>query len=119
MSKGVGSFTIVDHEKVVEADLGNNFFVTQESLGQPRAQVVCELLQEMNADANGNWREEVREYAFPFLSFRPSILLLSFGPIMDATPHHFHWFLLSAALPVSLCCCLFRCLVRCLYLYSL
>ena len=79
MSTGVGSFTIVDHEKVVEADLGNNFFVTQESLGQPRAQVVCELLQEMNADANGNWREEVREnmhFSF-FLSVLPSSFTLS------------------------------------------
>lgn len=58
--QGVGAFTIIDHEKVVESDLGNNFFVTQESIGKSRAQVVCELLQEMNADVNGDWREEVR-----------------------------------------------------------
>ena len=32
---------------------------------------------------------------------------------MDATPHHFHWFLRSAALPVSLCC-LSRSLSLCL-----
>jgi hypothetical protein len=56
---GVGAFTIVDDAKVVEADLGNNFFVTEESVGQSRAKVVCELLQEMNADVKGEWRDDI------------------------------------------------------------
>ena len=35
----VGKITIVDGENVTERDCGNNFFVTQESIGKPKAQV--------------------------------------------------------------------------------
>jgi amyloid beta precursor protein binding protein 1 len=51
---GVGQFTVVDDRLVGERDLGNNFFVTADSVGQPRAEVVCRLLQELNPDATGN-----------------------------------------------------------------
>lgn len=50
---GVGRFTVLDHELVTSADLGSNFFVDQSSLGQPRAEVVANLLQEMNPDVTG------------------------------------------------------------------
>ena len=33
----VGRFTIVDHVNVTERDCGNNFFVTKDSIGKPRA----------------------------------------------------------------------------------
>lgn len=56
----VGRFTIVDGEKVNLRDCGNNFFVTKDSIGQPRAQVriiislkiqvVTDLLKELNPD---------------------------------------------------------------------
>jgi molybdopterin/thiamine biosynthesis adenylyltransferase len=35
---GVGGFTMVDSNKVTTEDLGNNFFVTEESVGEVRAQ---------------------------------------------------------------------------------
>ena len=35
----MGSFTLVDHEMVSAADTGNNFFVTIEDVGKPRAAV--------------------------------------------------------------------------------
>jgi len=50
----VGSFTIVDDAVVQQSDLGNNFFVDEESLGKSRAEAVCELLLEMNPDVTGH-----------------------------------------------------------------
>ncbi|CAM9977906.1 unnamed protein product [Choristocarpus tenellus] len=35
---GVGRFTILDSATVQASDLGNNFFVSAESIGRPRAQ---------------------------------------------------------------------------------
>jgi len=37
---GVGSFVVIDGNVVTERDLQNNFFVDEESLGQPRSKVV-------------------------------------------------------------------------------
>lgn len=37
---GIRRFTVVDEGNVSERDLGNNFFVTVESIGKPRAQVL-------------------------------------------------------------------------------
>ena len=51
----VGHFTVVDHENVTERDCGNNFFVTVESIGHPRAQVTSELLKELNPDVQGDF----------------------------------------------------------------
>lgn len=47
---GLGSFTVVDGARVSVADLGNNFFVAAADLGRPRAEVVRDLLVEMNPD---------------------------------------------------------------------
>ncbi|KAI9821894.1 MAG: hypothetical protein M1827_002476 [Pycnora praestabilis] len=55
---GVGHFTIVDPATVTEADLGVNFFLDEDSLGQPRAQRCCELLRELNPDVEGNYLQE-------------------------------------------------------------
>lgn len=49
----VKHFTIVDDAVVTEADTGNNFFVDDESIGKPRAQVVSDLLTEMNPAVEG------------------------------------------------------------------
>lgn len=47
---GFGNFCIVD-DKIVEArDLGNDFFVTADSIGKPKAQVILEFLLEMNPE---------------------------------------------------------------------
>lgn len=53
MLPGVGHFTIADAAVVKESDLGNNFFVTAEDLGQPRGEVATRLLLELNPDVQG------------------------------------------------------------------
>ncbi|GLC42485.1 hypothetical protein PLESTB_001103300 [Pleodorina starrii] len=58
---GIASFTIVDGEKVSARDLGNNFLVSASGLGEPRAKVVTELLQELNESVSGSYVEEVPE----------------------------------------------------------
>uniref|UniRef100_A0A8D8T1H8 NEDD8-activating enzyme E1 regulatory subunit n=1 Tax=Cacopsylla melanoneura TaxID=428564 RepID=A0A8D8T1H8_9HEMI len=55
---GVGSFTIIDGEKVSEQDLGTNFFLDVDSIGKSRAQVATQLLLEMNADCQGDFVDE-------------------------------------------------------------
>jgi amyloid beta precursor protein binding protein 1 len=52
---GMGHFTIVDGEKVSEAECASNFFVTSAELGAPRARVTRDLLVEMNADVHGEF----------------------------------------------------------------
>eukprot|EP00961_Rhodomonas_salina_P168856 2275476-Rhodomonas_salina.3 len=49
---GVGTFTIVDNARVTERDLGNNFFVTQASIGEPRCREVTRLLLELNDEVS-------------------------------------------------------------------
>ncbi len=41
---GVGQVTVLDNSFISEADLGNNFFVTKDRVGQPRAQVRAQVL---------------------------------------------------------------------------
>ncbi|XP_062845507.1 NEDD8-activating enzyme E1 regulatory subunit isoform X2 [Trichomycterus rosablanca] len=55
---GIGAFTIVDGHKVTGEDVGNNFFLSCESIGKSRAQAATELLQELNTDVSGNFVEE-------------------------------------------------------------
>jgi amyloid beta precursor protein binding protein 1 len=50
---GVGNITILDDKIVTELDYGNNFFVEPSSFGKSRADVVKELLCEMNPDVIG------------------------------------------------------------------
>jgi len=57
--EGIGSYTIVDHRNVDNSDLGCNFFVTIDSIGKSKAQICCELLQELNSDVRGNHLNEV------------------------------------------------------------
>ena len=58
---GIASFTIVDGGKVTHRDLGNNFLVNSSNLGEPRAKVVTELLQELNESVAGSYVEESPE----------------------------------------------------------
>lgn len=51
---GIGAVTVVDGSIVAASDLGNNFFVTQDDIGRPRAQVTAELLQELNTDVDAS-----------------------------------------------------------------
>lgn len=51
---GIGKFTVLDDRVVQQSDLGVNFFVEQSALGKPRAEVVTELLCELNPDVFGS-----------------------------------------------------------------
>ena len=58
---GLGSFTILDPGTVTGEDVGNNFFLTADSMGQPRAEVASRLLLEMNHEVRGETRQETVE----------------------------------------------------------
>ncbi|CRG88586.1 ubiquitin-like 1-activating enzyme E1 A [Talaromyces islandicus] len=45
---GIGSLTIVDHEPVTEMDLGAQFFVSQDMVGQNRAEAAAPQIRAMN-----------------------------------------------------------------------
>lgn len=55
---GIGEFTVVDGSPMGPHDLGNNFLVDEGGLGQPRARVVCTLLQELNDSVTAKFVEE-------------------------------------------------------------
>ena len=50
---GIGRFAIADDAMVDESDLGVNFFLTEESLGKPRAEETCRFLRELNPEVKG------------------------------------------------------------------
>jgi amyloid beta precursor protein binding protein 1 len=52
----VGHFTVLDAKSTDANDCANNFFVTKDHVGKPRAAVVTELLLEMNVDCAGDFR---------------------------------------------------------------
>ncbi|KUJ06929.1 uncharacterized protein LY89DRAFT_726066 [Mollisia scopiformis] len=52
---GIGQFTIADANIVNESDLGVNFFLDEDSLGNSRAECCVKLLQELNPDVKGHW----------------------------------------------------------------
>jgi amyloid beta precursor protein binding protein 1 len=47
------AFTVVDHTLVSQVDLSSSFFVSHDGIGMPRAQVVCELVKELNPSVQG------------------------------------------------------------------
>jgi ubiquitin-like 1-activating enzyme E1 A len=49
---GVGTLTILEHEIVADHDLGTQFFVTQEQVGQNRAQAAQPEIQKLNPRVN-------------------------------------------------------------------
>lgn len=51
---GVGFITVIDDKLVEERDLGNNFFVTKDSIGKSRAEITKNLLLELNEDVRGD-----------------------------------------------------------------
>ncbi|KAG0946605.1 hypothetical protein G6F57_002514 [Rhizopus arrhizus] len=58
---GIGNVTIIDHSKVTEEDVQNNFFLDPESIGQSKAKSAAELLQELNEDAKVAYIEKVSQ----------------------------------------------------------
>ncbi|KAG5872635.1 hypothetical protein JTB14_003723 [Gonioctena quinquepunctata] len=59
---GIGSFTIVDGEKITEEDIGSNFFLDSDSIGLSRAQVATQCLLELNPDVRGDYIDESPEH---------------------------------------------------------
>jgi molybdopterin/thiamine biosynthesis adenylyltransferase len=55
----IGNFTIQDTAIIGEADLGVNFFLEDEHLGDYRARQTCNLLKELNPDVDGHYITEV------------------------------------------------------------
>jgi amyloid beta precursor protein binding protein 1 len=55
---GIAAFTVVDAAAVAPRDLGNNWLVSREHLGAPRARCVASLLGELNEDARGSYVED-------------------------------------------------------------
>ena len=47
---GFGNITIVDDKLVDQSDMGNDFFVTVDDIGKPKAEVALAMLLEMNPD---------------------------------------------------------------------
>ncbi|CAA7405591.1 unnamed protein product [Spirodela intermedia] len=66
---GVGSVTIVDGSKVDIGDLGNNFMVNKQSVGESKAKFVCNFLQELNDAVGAKFVEESPEM---LIETRPS-----------------------------------------------
>lgn len=56
---GIGHYTILDSGKATAADIGNNFFLEEESLGKNRAEESVRLLSEMNGSVEGAARVDV------------------------------------------------------------
>eukprot|EP01063_Lacrimia_lanifica_P040509 TRINITY_DN9197_c0_g1_i3.p2 TRINITY_DN9197_c0_g1~~TRINITY_DN9197_c0_g1_i3.p2 ORF type:complete len:560 (+),score=210.53 TRINITY_DN9197_c0_g1_i3:47-1681(+) len=72
---GVGRVTVVDGGVVAAEDLGRNFFVEEEDIGKPLAEVTAALLQEMNTQnvkAEGVCLDPAR-----LLAERPDFLIAS------------------------------------------
>jgi len=80
---GMGSFTILDPNLVSGEDAGSNFFLTAESIGEPRGEVATRLLLEMNHEVRGESRQE------------------SVEQVLDADPDFFSSFNLVVACGLS------------------
>ncbi|KAH0556927.1 hypothetical protein GP486_005287 [Trichoglossum hirsutum] len=78
---GIERYTIVDPSVVTEEDTGVNFFVDGESIGQLKAKVCCQMLQELNPDVDGEYLTEPIESLLRNPSF-----LLGYSLILVAAP---------------------------------
>ncbi|KAI9723940.1 MAG: hypothetical protein M1812_000658 [Candelaria pacifica] len=102
---GIGSFTIVDEAKVTESDLGLNFFLDEDSLGQSRAKRCCELLEELNPDVHGHhinvsvetflsMPESLGPYSLllltPFISFSSQSILRQYSHANNIPTFYLH-----------------------------
>lgn len=78
----IGNFTIADSAKVVDADLGVNFFLEADSLHKSRAEETRRLLSELNPDVTGH---EISTHLAEWLpvegSLRPYNLIILCAPV--------------------------------------
>lgn len=63
---GIGSLTILDHESVVEEDLGSQFLISEEDLGKNRAGAAAVELRKMNPMVNVMTDEQNITQKMPF-----------------------------------------------------
>lgn len=71
---GIGTFTVLDAGNVTPEDAGNNFFLTQKSIGTSRADEITKLLGELNENVKGIADTRVRLASFEFPSFASLLL---------------------------------------------
>ena len=93
----------MDDNTVSGSDAGNNFFLTQDSIGQPRAKCVTELLSELNEEVEGNHVEQV-DAAFQNVTFAQYIYVpQNPAEIVANNPQFFHQFnlVIATQLPES------------------
>jgi len=68
---GFGQFSIVDGENVTPQDLGVNFYINKEGIGKNRAEVVSQIIAELNPEVQGSFLasdpDEVLETSPTFL----------------------------------------------------
>ncbi|XP_033104427.1 NEDD8-activating enzyme E1 regulatory subunit-like [Anneissia japonica] len=101
---GIGSFTIIDANKVKGEDVGNNFFLTQDSIGKSRAHVATELLLELNADVSGNAVEESPEQILENNpDFFKSFTIVVVTDLVERTLLDLSSILYSADVPLLVC----------------
>lgn len=55
---GVGRYSILDNTVITAEDVGNNFFFDSFSVGKSKAQIACELVQELNEDSVGQFYQK-------------------------------------------------------------
>jgi len=55
---GIGKFTIVDDKKVTGSDVGSNFFLTVDQIGQSKAKCITELLKSLNEFVEADYVEK-------------------------------------------------------------
>ncbi|KAF2459055.1 hypothetical protein BDY21DRAFT_318231 [Lineolata rhizophorae] len=81
---GIGHFAILDSAAISEADLGANFFLEEDSLGESRAEHCSRLLRELNPDVDGTCiTEPIEAFTSDPNALRPYTLILatqSLGP---------------------------------------
>ncbi|GJX89586.1 NEDD8-activating enzyme E1 regulatory subunit AXR1-like protein [Tanacetum coccineum] len=89
----IGSITVVDGSKVKNGDLGNNFMVSESSLGQPKAKCVCAFLQELNDAVKAKL---IEEHPVTLIKMNPSffsqftlVVATQEHAVIESKPDHF------------------------------
>ena len=80
---GVGEVCIIDNNLVSSSDCNNNFFVSPNDIGQPRAKVVLDYLLEMNPDVKGSYVHTENITPLEYLK-KDRIFLQSFSIVIGA-----------------------------------
>ena len=92
---GVGSFAILDHRDVSNADLAGNFFLEQSDISTNVAAAMCAHLRELNSDVRGRAVEERLETLLPqndfWLGFDVVVVCGALSLVEQATLQSLLW----------------------------